>query len=73
MINFKKGTPPKIDGTQYILRFKLRPDAVGTWNSYDGNWAVANVQMSPMVDGLKDYYYETEYYESNDIVGYCEI
>ncbi len=72
-MEFKKGIPPKEPINQYILEMKNHPVAVGAWNNEEGSFIIASLQCSERNNEPYDCWYDTEFIEEKDIVGWIEL
>jgi len=69
-MKYQIGLPEKIEGKQIILDMKNHPTMVGTYSGSEDSFVIANVQCS-INDGKPwDHYYEAEWIDDCDIVGY---
>ena len=72
-MKFTPGVPEKNVLKQYVFQFRRRPCAVGMQNNCENSWVVAVPQCEINNNEPYDCYYEIDWFEDDEIKGYCEL
>lgn len=72
-MKFTKGIPPKTEGKQYILDMSNWPTCVGMWNECEKSFLIANPQCVIHNSEPWDHYYEAEWVNEKNIMGWVEL